>query len=189
MVHQQRGIETERADFLESARSPSIEETTLKIKESLAETWLPRIYNERILTMRTRAHPLPARSKGETVEVQHTLLGVELKVGRRRMLCPDIATARYLAVFAHAGCTAAAVPYDIRQTSSLADEVEFSWQRMLLLIDSFSNNRQPASVAFRSRVRRTLIHEVRSEIERAGAGTPVPEFNQNTKQYPRRTAG
>ena len=189
MVQQQRGTKAERADFLESARSLSTEETASKIKESLAEAWLPRLYRERILTMRTRAHRLPAASKGETVEVQHTLLGVELKVGRRRMLCPDFATARYLAVFARTGCTATAVPYDIRQTSSLADAVESSWQRMLLLIDSFSKNRQPASVAFRSRVRRTLIHEARLEIERAGAGTSVPEFNQNTKQHSRRAVG
>lgn len=189
MTPQQRGTNIERADFPEPARSLSIEETVFGIKESLAEAWLPRIYRERILTTRTRAHSLPAAARGDRVEVQHTLLGVELKVGHRRMVCPDFATARYLAVFAGAGCTAAAVPYDIRQTSSLADAVESSWQRMLLLIDSFSKSRLPASAAFRSRVCRALIHEVRTEIEIAGAGSPIPEFNQNTKQHSRRSAG
>ena len=188
MPSQQRSIKTERADFPEPARSLSIEETASEIKESLAEAWLPRIYRERILTTRTRAHRLPAPFKSEAIEVQHTLLGVELKVGRRRVLCPDFATARYLAVFARTGCTAVAVPYDIRQTAVLADAVESSWQRMLLLIDCFSKNRSPASVSFRSRVRRVLTHEARTEIEQAGAGTPVPEFNQNTKQHSRRAA-
>lgn len=189
MVHHPRGTKIERAESEESARLPSPEEIAFEIKESLAEAWLPRIYSDRILTIRTRAHHLPLSAKGETVEVQHTLLGVELKVGRRRILCPDLATACYLAVFARAGCAAVAVPYDIRQTSSLADAVELSWQRMLLLIDSFSKKGQPASSTFRSRVRRALLHEVRAEIERAGAGTPVPEFNQNTKQHSRRAAG
>ncbi len=189
MIHHPRGTKIERADSNKSARLPSPEVVALEIKESLAETWLPRIYSDRILTIRTRAHHLPPSSKGETVEVQHTLLGVELKVGRRRMLCPDLATACYLAVFARAGCVAVAVPYDIRQTTSLAEAVELSWQRMLLLIDSFSKKGEPATSTFRSRVRRTVLHKVRSEIERAGAGTPVPEFNQNTKQHMRRAAG
>src|SRR3954452_14683119 len=105
---------------------PSFNQTVEEIKRDLGELWLPRIYRERILQMRTRSHTLPAQSRNASVEVQHTLLGVELKVGRHRMMCPDLATARYLAVFARAGCAAVAVPYDISRISRLADELESS---------------------------------------------------------------
>ena len=152
------------------------------IKDALDELWLPRIYRERILTMRTRSHHLniPA-TRTVDVEIQHTLLGVELKMGRRRMMCPDLATARYLAVFARAGCSDVAVPYDISRISRLADELESSWHRMLLLMEKAAERR---SRSFKARLRSLVLGEVRAEIELAGAGTPVPKFNQNTKQRP-----
>jgi hypothetical protein len=149
------------------------------VRESLAEVWLPRIYRERILALRTRSHSLNVPAKENSVEIQHTLLGVELKVGRHRMLCPDLATARYLGVFARAGCVDVAVPYDITKISSLADELESSWHRMLLLIERAAAERH---AIFRSRVRALLIGDLRKEIEQAGAGTAIPQFNQNTKQ-------
>jgi hypothetical protein len=106
-------------------------------------------------------------------------LGVELKVGRRRLLCPDLATARYLAVLARAGCESVAIPYDITKTSHLADELESSWHRMLLLAD---RNAAVESDRFRARLRGLLIAKIRAEVTAAGAGTPSPEFKQNTKQ-------
>jgi hypothetical protein len=141
--------------------------------------WIPRLYRERILTLRTRSHHLDVPPKVNSVQVQHTLLGVELKVGRRRMLCPDLATARYLGVFARAGCMDVAVPYDITKISRLADELESAWHRMLLLIEREAAERH---AGFRSRVRTLLIMGAREEITQAGAGTAIPQFNQNTKQ-------
>ena len=84
-----------------------------EIEGQLGDSWLPRIYRERILKTRTRSYQFPSFAKNASPEIHHTLLGIELKVGRRRMLCPDLATARYLAVFARLGVKAAAVPYDI----------------------------------------------------------------------------
>ncbi|HEX8143257.1 MAG TPA: hypothetical protein VF553_11720 [Pyrinomonadaceae bacterium] len=150
-----------------------------QIRDALAEMWMPRIYRERILSMRTRSHHLGVPARSVSVEIQHTLLGVELKTGRRRMMCPDLATARYLAVFARAGCADVAVPYDITQISRLADELESSWHRMLLLIEKAAEKRSPA---YKSRLRLLVLNELRAEITEAGAGTPVPQFNQNTKQ-------
>jgi hypothetical protein len=150
-----------------------------EIKDALDDMWLPRIYRERILSMRTRSYHLDIPARTASVEIQHTLLGVELKTGRRRMMCPDLATARYLAVFARAGCADVAVPYDITQISRLADALESSWHRMLLLIEKAGEKR---SRAFKARLRTLLVNDVRAEITLAGAGTPVPQFNQNTKQ-------
>jgi hypothetical protein len=158
---------------------PAIGDLVKEIQETLGASWLPEIYRERILKTRTRSYDFPLPPKAAAPEIQHTLLGIELKVGRRRMLCPDLATARYLAVFARAGCAAVAIPYDITRISQAADELESSWYRMLLLADSLTSQR-PA--AFCARLRSQLIGKVRDEIAAAGAGTRIPEFKQSTKQ-------
>ncbi len=164
-------------------RPGSVERLVAEVRDGLGEDWPPRVYRERILTTRTRSHAVPAAAKGAAVEVLHTLLGIELKVGRRRVSCPDLATARYLSVFARAGVSEVAVPYDITKISRLADELESAWQRTLLLADHLTRGR---AGTFRSRVRSAALKEVRREIEEAGAGTAVPAFNQNTRQRPQR---
>ena len=145
------------------------------IQEQLGESWLPRIYRERILKLRTRSYHFDSAKPATRVDIQHTLLGVELKVGRKRLLCPDLATARYLSVFARLGCKDVAVPYDITKISHLADELESSWYRMLLLVDQETKAK---SANFRNRVRGSLIAKVRADITAAGAATRIPEFKQ-----------
>ena len=134
---------------------------------------MPRIYRERILSLRTRSYHFENLNPAARVTIQHTLLGVELKVGRRRLLCPDLATARYLSVFARLGCKDVALPYDITKISHLADELESSWYRMLLLIEQEA---RAESARFKGRLRGLLLAKIRAEIEEAGAGTGVPEF-------------
>ena len=150
-----------------------------KIQEQLGETWLPRIYRDRILKLRTRSYHFERAPNSAHIVIQHTLLGVELKVGRRRMLCPDLATARYLSVFARLGCEDVAVPYDITKISHLADELESSWYRMFLLVEQET---RAESARFKARLRGLLIAKIRATIEEAGPGTRVPEFRQTTKQ-------
>jgi hypothetical protein len=149
------------------------------VRDALKDDWLPQLYRTRIMPLRTRSHHLEIAEKENAVEVQHTLLGVELKIGRRRLLCPDFSTARYLSAFARIGCRDVALPYDITQISRLADDLESSWQRMLLLVAHEAGERSPS---FRTRVRALLVAEAREEIKAAGAGTAIPQFNQNTKQ-------
>lgn len=151
----------------------TVEACAQQIRERLGETWLPRIYRERILKLRTRSYHFALEGITKRVLIQHTLLGVELKVGRKRLLCPDLATARYLAVFARLGSTDVAVPYDITKISQLADELESSWYRMLLLVDQEAKAK---STSFKNRVRGSLVAEIRAEIATAGAGTKIPEF-------------
>lgn len=151
-----------------------------RIKEELASAWLANIYRDRILRLRTRAYQFPSQpASNANVAVQHTLLGVELKIGRRRLLCPDLATARYLAVFARVGCKDIAVPYDITKVSQFADEFESSWHRMLLLVDHCAADLTEEQ---RTRTRSLLVNELRTEIKRAGPGMARPEFKQSTKQ-------
>jgi hypothetical protein len=155
------------------------EEYAEQVKTELDEAWLPHIYRERIRKIRTRSYRFEGLTQKARVEIQHTLLGVELIAGRRRLLCPDLATARYLSVFARAGCEHVAMPYDITKVSQFADELESSWHRTLLLADHQARDK---SDAFKTRVRKLLLARIRSEISEAGAGTTIPEFKQSTSQ-------
>jgi len=157
----------------------SLESHAQLIQDQLGESWLPRIYRERILKLRTRSYHFENARPAARVDVQHTLLGVELKVGRRRLLCPDLATARYLSVFARLGCQDVAVPYDITKISHLADELESSWYRMFLLVEQEA---RAESARFQARLRGLLIAKIRAAIAEAGPGTRVPEFRQETRQ-------
>ncbi len=155
------------------------EDYAAQVRDELKDAWLPHIYRDRIRKLRTRSYRFEGLTNKTRVEIQHTLLGVELIAGRRRLLCPDLATARYLSVFARAGCEHVAVPYDITKVSQFADELESSWHRMLLLADHRAREK---SDAFKTRIRRLLVARMRVEISEAGAGSPVPEFKQSTKQ-------
>ncbi len=150
-----------------------------RVIQQLRESWLPNIYRERILKIRTRSYHFGDLKPNSRVEIQHTLLGVELKIARRRLHCPDLATARYLSVFARIGCKDVAVPYDITKVALVADVLESSWHRMLLM-----TNRQAAerNDAFRTRVRGLLVARLRKEIAELGAGPAIPDFKLTTKQ-------
>lgn len=162
-----------------SARAIKAEDVTAEIMKQVGDQSIPSIYRDKILTERTRQYELLAPAKISTVEVLHTLLGIELKIANRRLLCPDLATARYLAVFARLGCNVIAVPYDITQISRLADELESSWHRMMLLVEHFTADR---SERLRAVVKRRLVDEARAAIAGLGAGAKFPKFNQKTSQ-------
>jgi hypothetical protein len=151
-------------------------ELVSQIQETMGEAWLPHLYRDRVLKMRTRSYEFPVLPKSSAPEIQHTLLGIELKVGRRRMLCPDLATARYLRVFARARCRAVAIPYDITRISQIADELESSWHRMFLIAGDLESG------SGLQRLRQLLVAKVRNEIGASGAGARIPEFADSTKQ-------
>src|SRR3982751_4021897 len=146
---------------------------TEKIRSQLGADWSPTIYEKKVRSLRTRAVAMQIPARGNTAEILHTLLGIELKVGNRRIACPDLATARYLQVFARLGCARVAIPYDITKISPLADELETAWQRMLLLLGVESKHNTP-TVA--SRLRSSLVREIRQSIQSVGAGEMMPEF-------------
>jgi hypothetical protein len=154
-------------------------DVALQIKDKLAETWLVNIYRDKIRSLRTRSYRLDVPERENIVEIQHTLLGVELKVANIRLACPDLSTARYLQVFARLGCEEIAVPYDITKISTLADELESSWQRILLLFDDATSDKAAPA---KGRLRSSLIKDIRNELSEVGAGEKMPEFRQTTKQ-------
>ena len=142
------------------------------IRSALGDEWIPAIYAERVRSDRTRSYDLKIPKKENAAEIQYTLLGIELKVGRRRFACPDLATARYLRIFARLGCPSFAVPYDITRISPIADELETAWQRTLLTIESNGMGEERARV----------VKAIRDEIARIGPGEPMPLFDRETRQ-------
>lgn len=147
-----------------------------EIRDALGDRWLPNIY-EKIRSMRTRSFALAVSERENSPEIFHTLLGIELKVGKTRVACPDLATARYLCVFARLGCREIAVPYDISKISQIADDLETAWQRMNLLLQNEMTRR-----------RSSIIREIRKEIAEIGAGELMPVFRQTTK-HRKKTGG
>ena len=150
-----------------------------KIKDILSEGWLPAIYKNKIRSQRTRSYSLEVPAKKNTAIIQHTLLGVELKVGNRRFACPDLSTARYLQVFAWIGCGNFAIPYDISKISSHADELESAWHKTILLVEDESKGK---TASVRGRLRSAVIKTIRVELDEIGAGDVMPEFKTSTKQ-------
>jgi hypothetical protein len=142
------------------------------VRETLLNEWLPNIYKTKVRSDRTRAYKLDIPRRENRPEIQYTLLGIELKVGRKRFACPDLATARYLRVFARLGCSEFAIPYDITRISGVADELETSWQRILLVLekeglaDSYSK----------------VIKAIRDEVNEIGPGEAMPLFDRETRQ-------
>jgi len=142
------------------------------LKAALGEQWIPTIYEARVRSDRTRSYDLKVPKKENAAEIQYTLLGIELKVGRRRFACPDLATARYLRVFARLGCSSFAVPYDISRISPIADELETAWQRTLLALE-------PNGMAD---MRQRAVKAIRDEIAAIGPGDAMPLFDRETRQ-------
>ena len=145
----------------------------------MGDEWLPVIYRDKVRTQRTRSHRLEISGRENRALIQHTLLGIELKVGSRRFSCPDLSTARYLQIFARLGCQEIAVPYDITKISTLADELESSRHKSLLLLEEAAKGK---TKSVKGRMRSALIKEMREEIAEIGAGSLMPEFKQTTKQ-------
>ena len=160
----------------ERETAPSI---AAKVLATLGPHSISEIYRNQIRTLRTRRYELNSPKPGTPIEILHTLLGIELKMGTRRVMCPDLATARYLEVFARIGCQAIAVPYEITRIAMLAHELESSWHWMWALAESLSVR---ATTLARSRVRSILISTLHDEIGSIGAGPVRPEFVQETRQ-------
>ena len=145
-----------------------------EFQATLADEWLPTIYREKVRSQRTRSYHLEIPARENRAEIQYTLLGIELKVGKRRFACPDLATARYLRVFARIGCRDFAVPYDISQISGIADELETAWQRAIVLTEAAS----PGDAA----ALRGVVKSMRAEIAAIGPGDAMPLFDRETRQ-------
>ena len=143
-------------------------------RSELGDLWIADLYRNKVRSQRTRSLHLDVPERENVPEILHTLLGIELKIGRRRLACPDLATARYLRVFARLGVRDVAVPYDITRISVIADELETAWQKMILLLREKGRET--------GRDRSALVRKLRAEINDIGPGEVMPVFDRETKQ-------
>jgi len=143
-------------------------------RSELGDLWIADLYREKVRSQRTRSLHLDVPERENVPEILHTLLGIELKIGRQRFACPDLATARYLRVFARLGVRDVAVPYDITRISVIADELETAWQKMILLLREKGRET--------GRDRSALVRKLRAEISDIGPGEVMPVFDRETKQ-------
>lgn len=86
------------------------------------------IYRHKVLSGRTRKVALAGRKCAP--RIMYTLLGYELQLGPRRLTCPDLTTARYLAIFAELGLPSVEIPYDISRTARLLPKLEEAFQEL-----------------------------------------------------------
>lgn len=137
--------------------------------------WLPELYRTLVRKQRTRAISIIIPAKQNSPEIIYTLLGIELRVGRRRYACPDLATARYMRIFARIGCGEFAIPYDITRVSAVADKMETAWHQTLLRLEMLTAD-MPLTAA--NRARTSAIKLMRDEIAAIGPGGMMPEFQR-----------
>lgn len=142
------------------------------LRANLGDLWIPTIYLKEVRSNRTRVVIMGIPDRENTTDIFHTLLGVELKVGKVRIACPDLASARYLRVFSRLGCREIAMPYDITKIAQISDKLETAWQRLNLILEGST-----------TRTRNGVIRQIRRELEAIGPGEAVPQFRQDTKQY------
>ncbi|MBA2379761.1 MAG: hypothetical protein H0V76_09340 [Blastocatellia bacterium] len=150
-----------------------------EIRIELNNEWIPDVYESEVRPLRTRSYPLNAPQRENAPSILNTLLGTELQVGRRRIQCPDIATARFLQVFARLGCREVAVPYDITKIAGLADKLETAWKAAQRSIEQVGKGASPQQ---KGRIRASVIRAMREEVDKIGAGEMMPLFNKGTKQ-------
>jgi hypothetical protein len=85
-------------------------------------------YRRQILAVRTRRIELLGR-KCEP-QMMYTFLGFEVKLGQKRLTCPDMTTARYLRLFGKLGASSIEIPYDPSQTARALPILETCMQRI-----------------------------------------------------------
>jgi hypothetical protein len=153
-------------------------EAATEIKESLDAEWIPAIYREKVRTQRTRSYHINVPRQENQAEILYTLLGIELKSVNTVFPAPIVDRQIFTGFCAH-WLLGRGDPYDITKISTLADELEISWHKTILLFEEKASERIASA---RGRMRSQLIREIRQEIEEIGAGALMPEFKQTTKQ-------
>ncbi len=116
-----------------------------------------RIYCRKVLRQRTRIVELLGRKCSP--RIMQTFLGFELKLGRRRLTCPDISSARYLKIFAQLGLAEARIPYDPTSTAALLPDLERSLMRIHRHFEQLGYSERASKPALRrlyAKIRRAL---------------------------------
>ena len=94
------------------------------------------LYKEHVLGGRVRFVALPGRRCSP--RIMDTFLGFEIRAGSRKVVCPDITSARYLVIFTELGLDRVCIPYDPTRTARILPELEHSFRRVKEMLSETS---------------------------------------------------
>jgi hypothetical protein len=103
-------------------------------------------------------------------QIYKTFLGYEIIGARKRILCPDLTTARYLRIFAEIGLKEIDLPYDVTRTQEILPELERSYASLRRILDFFLD--QLISSDEKSQFLRRAYANLRQDLSRAGKKEP-----------------
>jgi len=83
---------------------------------------LKKIYADKVVIERNRSISLWGRKCQP--QIIYTLLGYEVKAGKKRITCPDTVTARYLSLFSALALESVPLPSTLTVTASILPEPE-----------------------------------------------------------------
>lgn len=126
-----------------------------------------QLYTDRVLSQHTRRVPLLGRKCQP--RIMYTFLGFEVKMGRKRVTCPDMGTARYLKLFAELGMDSVQIPYDPSQTAQIVPQLEAAFDQIKASLSKQESNRVQ-----RQAVLRRTYKKLRDELKKAKTADPRP---------------
>ena len=94
------------------------------------------LYKEHVLDGRVRFVSLPGRKCSP--RIMDTFLGFEIRAGSKKVVCPDITSARYLVIFTELGLDRVCIPYDPTRTARILPDLEHSFRRIKELLSGYS---------------------------------------------------
>ena len=118
---------------------------------------LTSCYETHVLGQRHRAVTL--RGRKCDARIMLTLLGYEVKAGRKRIGCPDMTTARYLRLFAEIGMKQIRIPYDPTSTARVIPKLESALNSIHESVGEYS-----ADAVKRKELTRRVYRELRKAL-------------------------
>ena len=97
------------------------------------------LYREHVLDGRVRYVSLAGRKCSP--RITDTFLGIEISAGPRKIVCPDITSARYLVIFTEVGLDRICIPYDPTRTARIIPELESAFGRVKELLSRADDSR------------------------------------------------
>jgi hypothetical protein len=125
------------------------------------------LYASRVLAVRHRQVSLRGRKCHATI--MRTLLGYEVKAGRKRIGCPDLITARYLRVFAEIGLATVRVPYDPTKTRGMINVLEAKLEQIRKTASQAPDSCRKAYRKLRRQLLRAEQEELRGTLVSRGS--------------------
>jgi hypothetical protein len=124
------------------------------------EDGLVRCYVEEILPAKTREVSLLGRKC--TPQLLYTFLGYEIKLGTKRVTCPDMTTARYLRIFGQLGLVSVEIPYDPTLTARILPVLEHEMEK----IDRWLQSNDLTRIQQQRKARR-VYRRIRQKLKQA----------------------